>query len=225
MSFSAGSGFAASVADADKSPSCALLRVSGLGTASNPHRIASILRHADFADETEFSSRLAETERVLTGTHEALSQIQPSSSVPSAEILREVLEGANDQARTTDAYYSAIVAIKAHADLAAAQIGNVKFWISDEGDLRPQLEPTILSLPNQAGSAVLTGTLGLGFDPTKIQAATIKLESKGFALIGMETDAITQPGQFQDFNSPEELLHRLLAYLSNESPMVLVITN
>lgn len=110
--------------------------------------------------------------------------------------------------------------------MAVAAIGNLKLWGRCEGDRRLQLEPTILTLPNQpAQAAVLTASLGIGFNPGKIQARTIKLGAGDFALIAMETDLVRPLVRFHLFDSPEQLLTQVLRRLSNESPMILVITN
>src|SRR5437763_11996149 len=106
MSIIHGSNYAASVADSGTTRSCALLRFSGLGTETSPLRISSILRHADFADESDLHTRLVETEQSLTAMQTALSEIEVPSKLPPDENLKEVLEVANDTARTTTAYYS-----------------------------------------------------------------------------------------------------------------------
>ncbi len=111
--------------------------------------------------------------------------------VRSNNAPRDRLEIANENAAKTGAYYSAVVVVKAALRLVVAGIGHVKLWLFREGGLRAQLEPSILTVTDQpVAPALLTGTLGLGFSPDRIQGCEIIFDTNEFALITMECDLV-----------------------------------
>jgi hypothetical protein len=186
-----------------------------------------ILRHADFADEASSSQRWAETLACARYLDERLRNSLLNQNAASFDWLTElkaVLIDTNDVATKTGVYYSVAVAVKLGAHITASSIGHIKLWKFRDESLQAVIEPTIITLRDQPVSpALLTGTLGLGFDPERIQFCELELGVGDFAFIAMEADFVQQPRELAGLKSPKEVLERLEGALSNQPPIAVVM--
>src|ERR1700687_3553085 len=73
------------------------LRVAGVGTESEPLRLAAVFRHADIADESHPAERIIQTNRCIEVLDTTLAQVEVdgASSSDIAFRLKQVLEAAN----------------------------------------------------------------------------------------------------------------------------------
>jgi hypothetical protein len=176
---------------------CPYIRAEGIGTASEPLRIACLLRHADMADESTLDEAYSQAMEVGNSLYERLLTIRTLNGLDDIQIMSQLeaaLTSANEDAVKTGTYYSVAAGLVAGGRLVAVGLGHVKIWLLHDGEFSVLLEPTVMPVSEQRpDNVVLTAALGKGFSAKKISRCNVQLAPDHYAVLGMRTDLTADP--------------------------------
>jgi hypothetical protein len=200
-----------------------LISHDGIGTSDVPLRVSAILRHADMADESTSEEAYERALRISNDMHQALCETlwnESSSVIELKDLLTTISRNAQ-----ADTYYSAAVAILSTKRFVAAGIGNVGIWRCSEKVSGSLIKPSIIRFPARSGKlSILSGALGIGFAPEKIQTCDVSLES-GYAVLALQpADLDDQPlPKIEYIHSSNEALQDIVGRLQRKPALLAVI--
>jgi hypothetical protein len=164
----------------------ALVRTSGQGSRTEPLRLASVLRHADWADEAGPPEVLVQVRQVLDALWVGLVGVDLGRELTDSLVdeLRTLIKGANPVATAAGTYFSGAVIVLSGSQLAIAAIGDVEASRWHRGLSRTLLQASVQRMhdrPSDAG--LLTAALGLGFNPNAISSSVHRMAPDEFAVL------------------------------------------
>ena len=225
--------FAAFAAEPGITGLCPYIRAEGLGTVSEPLRLAFLLRHPDMADSSTPEEAYAQTIEVGKALYDRLLTTQivdeADQSPASMSQLEAVLAKANEDAVKTGTYYSVAAGIVGGGRLIAVGLGHVKFWLLHDKKFSVLLEPTVMRVAEQRPDAVvLTATLGKGFGLEKIRRCDVQLAPQQYVVLGMQTDLTPDADasaiiRAQNLSSLAELLTEIERQMRPQPPLTAIL--
>ncbi|HET9711675.1 MAG TPA: hypothetical protein VFP64_07330, partial [Pyrinomonadaceae bacterium] len=221
--------FAAQFAERNDSGFCPLVKFSGTGTEDEPLRLCLILSHPVMGSDKLIDDAYDDTSNSLAVLDNALNDIDVSvvkGSPTAVDVLKHVMQVANETSQRSGRFYSAAVAIHFSDWMVMAGIGHVKAWRSRKGKLEEVMQPTILRVGElPIHMAVPTATLGVGFDVNQIQGCELKLESNEVVLFAMQAELNLTDNVSTNFQNkaPAEVLNSALALFRLKPPSIAIV--
>jgi hypothetical protein len=190
------------------------VRISGDASDRHPARLILLRRHADMADDTPDVEARSDVERGADKLAKILEDV--GQRVTKLEVA-SVIEKAQDALKESGTYYSVLVAVVTASRVVAAGIGNVNVQLWTSRGTQSMLNSTTVVVGR---TRVLSSTLGLGFDPDRIQTADLSINSGELVIVGVEADlAVLHPTGARE--SPSEVLMLILERMSIERSAII----
>lgn len=178
--------YAAIIADSvERSPSFAFGVRDGMRPGVT--QLTAIYRHPVMGGED------AAPEKIRRETASVLRCCESTSDLPlrdddQVDYLKNLISRANTIAQHCDSFFSAQIFLIEGNRAILTSIGHASAFLCRRDSMKSLIEPTILTVPAiPLEEALLTASLGPGFDSSKIQTCQLTLENSDLVLLTMKS--------------------------------------
>jgi len=189
-------------------------------------QLGAVFRHPVMGGEDDAGETQLITAAVLQSC-EGVHNI-PSDNGDHINYLKELLSHANSIAQDSDSFYSAQLIIIINNKITLASIGHASAVLWRGNSVESLIQPTIMTVPDlPPENALLTASLGPGFDSSKIQTSQVTLETSDLVLLTMKSIFEGRLNSANDENiveeSPLDCLMRIGKLMENTSSYLAVV--